>query len=132
MDIEHFKHRHFKPSLIVSVILSILVVILASALGRSTLNLKGAVSLNEPKEITVIALVELKLKEDVHISDIRFLRKEDAPDGQKAVYAYHVQTNDENDYLVKLKFDPSPRTWTLSEFVKLYGSDTPSSAREED
>ncbi len=122
MDIEHFKHRHFRPSLIVSLILSILIVILASTLGRSTLNLKGAVTLDEPKEITVIALVEPKLQEDVHISDIRFLRREEASNGQKAIYAYHVQTNDGNDYFAKLKFDPSSATWTLDQFEKLYGN----------
>lgn len=122
MDIEHFTHRHYRPSLIVSLLLSLLIVGLTSMLGRSTLKLAGAVLLDEPKEITVIALTEPKLSEDTHISDVILLRKEDAPDGQKPSYTYHVRTSDGSDYFTRLTFDTAASKWTLERFEKLYGN----------
>lgn len=122
MDIEHFKHRHFKPSLIVALILSIIVVIGAALLGRSTLNIKGALLLSEPRDITVIVLVEPKLPEDIHITSITFLRKEDTSPGEKSEYTYHVQTSDESDYFARLKFDTASAQWTLARFEKLHGN----------
>ena len=122
MDIEHIKHRHFKPSLAVALAISMMVVIGAALLGRGTLNLKGAVLLSEPRDVTVIALVEPKLEKGIHISGITFLRKEDAPAGEKPLYAYHVKTSDESDYFARLKFDTQSAEWTLERFEKLHGN----------
>lgn len=130
MDIEHFKHRHYRPSLIVSLFLSLLIVGLASMLGRSTLKLTGAILLDEPKEITVIALVEPKLADGVHISEVIQLRKEDAQIGQKPSYTYHVRTSDESDYFTRIVFDASASAWTLERFEKLYGSDDAPTSQE--
>ena len=124
MDMEHITHRGYRTSLIVAIVLSGMVVTLASLIGRGTLNLSGALLLSEPRDTTVIALVESKLETGVQISDIRFLRKEN-PDivGEKATYTYHVITSDGGDYFARLLFSRETAQWTLERFEKLHGSD---------
>ena len=124
MDIEHFTHRGYKMSLVVAIVLSGLVVTLASLVGRGTLNLRGALLLTEPHDTTVIALVEPKLTGNVKISNITFLRKEDvSPAGEKPTYTYHVETSDGGDWFARLLFDKNSAQWTLERFEKLHGSD---------
>jgi hypothetical protein len=61
---------------LIAVILSAMVVMFAAILGRGALNLKGALLVDEPTDVTVIAVIEPKLSDGVAISDIDFLRKE--------------------------------------------------------
>lgn len=122
MDIERLTHRGYRMSVIVAVVLSAMVVTFAALLGRGTLNLKGALALDEPTDVTVIALVEPKLMENVKISEINFLRKEKRDGDDRPSYAYQVQTSDSNNYLVRIGFDITSATWTLTQFEYLHGS----------
>lgn len=123
MDIEHFTHQGYQTSVWIALVLSGLVVALAALLGRGTLNLNGALLVDEPTDVTVIALTEPRLEEDVTISRIDFLRKEDKA-GPKPVYAYHVKTSDEGNYLVRVGFSEEQKMWTLLQFERLHaGSD---------
>ena len=122
MDIEHLTHRGQRLSLAIAVVLSCMAVTLASLIGRGTLNLSGALLLTEPRDTTVIALVEPKLQEKITISGIIFLRKEDPMPGEKPTYTYHVRTSDESDYFVRLRFDTTSSQWALERLEKLYGS----------
>ncbi len=133
MDIEHITHRGYRPSLVIALVLSAMVVTLASLIGRGTLNLKGSLLLSVPTDVTVIALTEPELGEEIHISEIKLLRKEETGRGQKAAYAYHVRTTDDSDYFARLLFDTASAQWTLERFEKLYGSDsvTPSETENE-
>lgn len=125
MDIEHFSHQGYQVSVWIALVLSGLVVTLAALLGRGTLNLNGALLVDEPTDVTVIALTEPRLEEDVTISRIDFLRKEDK--GQtKSVYAYHVVTSDEGNYLVRLGFNDETGKWSLIQFDRLHGEVTSS------
>jgi hypothetical protein len=123
MDMERLTHRGYRTSLMVALVLSGLVVTLVAVIGRGTLNLSGALLLAKPRDTTVIALVEPKLQEGVHISDIKFLRKEDAMDEEKPTYTYHVRTSDDSDYFTRLRFDTALSQWTLERFERLHGSE---------
>ena len=135
MDIEHITHRGYRLSLIIAVVLSAMVVTLASLVGRGALNLRGALVLNEPRDTTVIALVEPKLATTEKISEIDFLRKEpvlvtEKPstsdgDPKSFQYSYNVRTSDGSDYLVQLIFDNDSQEWVTRTFERLHGSDLP-------
>ncbi len=121
MDTEHFMHRWYRPSFMVAILLSLIVVVVTSLIARGMLNLRGALVLEEPRNPTVITLVEPKLVEGVFISEIIFLRKEEAAPGEKPAYAYHVRTSDDSDYFVRLVFDKTQYLWTLGQFERLHG-----------
>lgn len=118
MDIEHMTHTGYRTSILIAVILSCLIVVLSAALGRGTLNLKGSLLLDEPTDVTVIAVVEPRLDDGVTISDIVFLRKQDAG-AEKPTYDYQVETSDGGIYLVRLSQDPSITGWSLQNFERL-------------
>ena len=134
MDIEHMTHRGYKLSLIIAIVLSAMVVTLASLVGRGTLNLSGALVLNEPHDTTVIALIEPKLATNEKISEIDFLRKEpvkgqsDASgsviDPKSMQYSYTVRTSDGSDYLIQLIFDTDTRQWITRTFERLHGGNS--------
>ena len=86
-------------------------------IGRGTLNLQGAVLLDEPRDITVIALVEPKLTAGITISNVDFLRKEKAPAAStKLMYSYDVATSDGANYLVQLIFSTEKQQWVIEHF----------------
>lgn len=113
MDIEKMTHQSYRVSVVIAIVLSSMVVVLTALLGRGTLNLNGALLLDEPSDVTVIAVFEPILTDDVKISDIDFLRKEKAVESAKPVYSYQVKTSDNAYWLVKLKFDESSKQWAL-------------------
>ncbi len=124
MDIEHAMHGNHKLALIVGLVLSAMIVTVASLIGRGTLNLKGSLFLDTPTPVTVIALTEPKLQEGIHISDVKLLREEPATEkNAKPQYTYHVRTTDESDYFARLKFDTVSARWTLERFEKLHGTE---------
>lgn len=123
MDTEHFAHRWYRPSFMVAILLSLIVVVVTSLIARGMLNLRGALVLEEPRDPTVITLVEPKLEKGIVISEITFLRKEEAAPGEKPAYAYHVRTSDDSDYFVRLVFDKTQYLWTLERFERLHGDD---------
>ncbi len=122
MDIEHFKHRTFKPSLLVAFALAITVVVVTALIGRGTLNLRGALILPEPRDTTVIALMEPRLEPDETISNIVFLRKE-APNeaDSKPRYSYTVMTSAGANYFVQLAFDMTKHEWKINTLENLHG-----------
>lgn len=122
MDIEYLTHRSHRLSLVIALVLSAMIVTLASLIGRGTLNLKSSLFLDVPTPVTVIALTEPKLSEGIHITDVRFLREEEATvSGEKSSYTYHVLTSDRSDYFARLVFDTESAKWTLEQFEKLHG-----------
>ena len=122
MDIEHLMHRSHRLSLVIALVLSAMIVTLASLIGRGTLNLRGSLFLDVPTPVTVIALTEPKLEESIHITNIQFLREEQATvNGEKSNYTYHVRTSDQSDYFARLVFDTPSAKWTLERFEKLHG-----------
>lgn len=122
MDIEKISHTGYRMSVVIAIILSCMVVTLAALLGRGTLNLNGALLVDQPTDVTVIALVEPKLEEGVTIREINFLRKEKREVDSHESYAYHVSTSDSGDYLVRLGHDISKNQWTLTQFEYLHGA----------
>lgn len=121
MDIESLTHTGYKNSVVIAVALSAIVVTLAALLGRGALNLKSALVLEEPSDVTVIALVEPKLAEDVSIQGIDFLRKEKHAESEKPYYAYQVKTSDDQYAFVKIRFDAKTQQWTLLTYESLHG-----------
>lgn len=122
MDLEHITHSGYRLSVIIALILSGLVVTVAAVLGRGALNLRGSLLLDEPSDVTVIALVEPKLAEDIAISEINFLRKEPAKAAERPEYSYHVRTSDGENYLVRLGFDEEKKRWALVKYEHLRAS----------
>lgn len=120
MDIERLTHSGYKLSVFIAVVLSAMVVTLTALLGRGALNLKGALLLDEPSDVTVIAAVEPKLTEDISIRDIDFLRKEKRGENEKPFYSYQVKTSDEKYHLVKLGYDEEEKKWSLVTYESLH------------
>ncbi len=121
MDIEKISHSGYRMSVVIAIVLSCMVVTLAAVLGRGTLNLNGALLVDQPTNVTVIALVEPELDEGVVIRDINFLRKEKREVDSHESYAYHVSTSDSADYLVRIGHDITTNQWTLTQFETLHG-----------
>ena len=123
MDSEYFANRGYRLSLVLAIALSLMVVILASLLARGRLNVRGALLLEEPREITVIALLEPKLTDGTTIDFVDFLRKESpVTSEEKAVYSYHVKTSDESDYLLQLRYDSEKKQWGIHHIERLHAS----------
>ncbi len=120
MDIEKLSHTNYRMSVIIAIVLSCMVVTLAATLGRGTLNLKGALLLDEPTDVTVIAAVEPTLEEGVKISSILFLRTQKT-EQEKPYYDYQVGTSDNMQYLVRLSFDTEAGRWSVLHLEKLHG-----------
>lgn len=122
MDLERITHTGYRLSVVIALILSGIVVTVAAVLGRGALNLRGALLLEEPSDVTVIALVEPKLAEDIAISDINFLRKEDTEGSERSQYSYHMRTSDGENYLVRIGFDEEQNQWALMKYEHLHAS----------
>lgn len=120
MDIEKLSHTGYRTSVMIAIVLSCIVVTLAALLGRSTLNLKGGLLLDEPTDVTVIAAVEPTLQNGVAIRSIEFLRTKDTEKG-KPYYDYQVATSDGMHYLVRLGFNDEQGQWGLLYLEKLHG-----------
>lgn len=120
MDIEKLSHTGYRTSIIIAIVLSCMVVTLTALLGRGTLNLNGALLLDEPTDVTVIAAVEPTLESGVAISGIEFLRTQ-KNEQEKPYYDYQVATSDGMHYLVRLSFDAEKRQWELLHLEKLHG-----------
>lgn len=120
MDLERITHTGYKHSVVIAIVLSAMVVTLTAMLGRGALNLKGALLLDEPSDVTVIAAVEPRLDSDISIKGIDFLRKEKRGEDEKPFYAYQVQTSDEEYHLVKLGFDTEEKMWVLVTYESLH------------
>ena len=119
MDLEKITHSGYRISVVTAIVLSCMVVTLASLLGRSALNLRGSLVLDEPTDVTVIAQVEPQLDEDTSITSINFLRKEDVTASEKPFYAYHVLLSDGENYLVRIGFDAEEERWVLMNYEHL-------------
>lgn len=125
MSIDHIKqHWNYKLSVKVGLVLSAMVVTLASLIGRGALNLKSSLLGNEPTDVTVIATVEPKLEDRIKITEINFLRKEPQEDGEKPLYDYYVETSGGQPYFVRLRFDTTVGEWTLLTFETLHPENT--------
>lgn len=119
MDIEHLTHQSYRMSIWIAVVLSGLIVAFASIIGRGTLNLRGALFVDEPTDVTVIALTEPKIGTGASLSKIEFLRKEDTTEGEKPNYAYNIRLSDNRYYLVRIGFDKEHAMWSLLQFEQL-------------
>lgn len=121
MGIEHIKHRmSYRLSVIIGLVLSGMVVTLASLIGRGSINLKSALIKDEPTDVTVIAIVEPKLTDGTKITGINFLRKESQGENAKPLYDYYVTTSEDTPYFVRLRFDASSNQWQLLTFETLH------------
>ena len=122
MDIERITHRNYTFSVMIAIVLSVMLVVVASLVGRSALNFRGALDLHDPTDVTVIAAVEPRLQEHTSITSIEFLRKEVvAPEvNEKPYYAYLVKTSDSTEHLVRIAWEKEKRAWTLLTFEALH------------
>jgi hypothetical protein len=121
MDLERLTHhQNYHTTVMVALVLSGLAVTFAALVGRGTLNLKGALLLDEPTDITVIALMEPKLSTDEKISKITFLRKE-APINGKATYSYLVKTTPDQQYFLRVYFEKDTGKWATTGLETLHG-----------
>jgi hypothetical protein len=120
MHIEKITHQSYRTSVVVAIVLSGMVVTLAAFLGRGTLKLKAALALDEPTDVTVIALMENKLPSDVKITSIDFLREETDPAGGKPTYAYHVAASDQTDFFLRLFFNKDRGEWEVTHLETLH------------
>lgn len=122
MDLEHITHRSHNTAVLLALVLSAMLVVIMSFLIRGTVNLKGSLLLDEPKDVTVIRVVEPKLADGIVMSDITFLRKEDKPalSKVKPVYSYIVKTSDASTYLTQLVWSADEKHWVLEKFEKLH------------
>ena len=121
MHFEKITHQNYRMSVMLAIVLSGMVVTLAALLGSGTLRLKAALALDEPTDLTVIALFEDNLPEGVKIQTIDFLRKEPEYYGGKPSYAYHVATSDLSDYFLRLVFNRDTGSWELTHLEPLRG-----------
>lgn len=122
MDLEKISHQNYRISVWVAIVLSGIVVTLAAFLGRGALNLKAALVLEEPTDVTVIALMEPKLPADAKIVAIDFLRKEPDPNSEKPTYAYHIETSDRNNYFLRLYFNREIGQWEVTRLETLHAT----------
>ncbi len=121
MGIEHIKHHmNYRLSVIIGVVLSAMVVTLASLIGRGAINLKGSLIKDEPTDVTVIATVEPRLTDGTKITGINFLRKEPQEENMKPLYDYYVTTSEGTPYFVRLRFDTTTNQWQLLTFETLH------------
>jgi hypothetical protein len=118
MDFQQITHQGYRLSILVAMVLSAVAVTLAALIGRGTLNLRGSLILEEPTDITVIALMETTLPENIKVAQIDFLREE-AEVGGKPTYAYHVGTSDLGNYFVRLYFDREIGRWAVAHAERL-------------
>ncbi len=120
MDIERISRQSYRLSVLVAIVLSAIVVTFAAVVGRGTLNLKGALILDEPTDVTVIALMEPQMATGAKITGITFLRKESEVNG-KPTYAYHVADSNQDNFFVRIYFDTLVNQWRISHFENLHG-----------
>ena len=120
MDIEHISRQSYRLSVLVAIVLSAIVVTFAAVVGRGTLNLKGALMLDEPTDVTVIALVEPRLATGTKITGIDFLRKEDEVN-DRPTFAYHIAISNEDNLFVKIYFDVLVSEWRIARLENLHG-----------
>jgi hypothetical protein len=122
MDVERITHMSYKKSMWVALVLSGLAVTLAALLGRGALNLRGALVLPEPDEVTVIAaLYEAeKLEENgpIVIDRIEFLREEEDDQSDRPTYAYLVSLSNDENYLTKISWRLDQ--WSLTTYERLH------------
>lgn len=106
----------------VALVLSGLAVVLAALLGRGTLNLKASLTIEEPDEVTVIAVLydAGKLQENgpIVIESIQFLREEEDDQSERSTYAYLVGLSSKENYLTKLSW--RNERWSLTTYERLH------------
>lgn len=121
MDIEKISHRGYKVSVVVAIVLSGLLVTFAALIGRGTLNLAGSLVLPEATPLTVIALMQEKLKSGVTIDNVELLRieKEESETG-KPDSTYLVKTSDDAQYFIRISWEEGK--WSLRNYEPLHGN----------
>lgn len=126
MDLEHILHRKHATMLVVGTVLSIAVVVVAAFLGRSALNLRGALLLPEPTDITAIAAIEpvIQSESDATIVGITLLRKQENPGSPKPSYDYLIALSDDRRLLIRLVWDMQVGRWSLQHREELHGGDS--------
>ena len=123
MDVERIlHHKRFRTSIVVAGVLSVLIIIAFTLVGRGTLKLQGALTLAEPTDVTVIAVVEPKLERKSSITNIEFIRKEPSPNPEsgRLAYSYVVTLSTGDTYLTRIDWDDKGSTWELITFEKLH------------
>lgn len=103
MNIEKLTHRNYRLTVCIAIVLSGMVVTLASLLGRGAIQIKGALTVEEPTPLTVAVLVE---KFNVYPSDIIELPKRSDKE-----HRYSVKATTGEMYFVRIAPDGPP--WHL-------------------
>ncbi len=121
MDYYHFMHRGYKKSVWTALIVSVAITTLVAMIGRSAVNIKGALALNEPTIVTVMTLVEPAIATGSTIASIDFLRKtEPSIAGEKPSFDYQVSTSNDDYYLVQLRWNGMDALWTIKNMEKMH------------
>jgi frataxin-like iron-binding protein CyaY len=121
MDLERITHQGYKISVFVALGISISIVFLGAAIGRGTLNLRGALVLDEPTDITVIAAVEPLIDTKDAIINIKFLRKNTITN-KKPTYDYLVETKKSGHHFIQLGWQIDEKKWILTQSDHLHES----------
>lgn len=116
-------NRGYRISVFVALGLSVIVVLMGAAIGRGTLNIRGALVIDEPTDVTVIASVEPLLENKDIITNIKFLRKKDEQ-GKKSTYDYLVSTQKSGHHFIRLGWHEEDKKWIIVENDRLHGDKT--------
>lgn len=119
MDLERLTHRGYKTSVIVATVLSAMAVTFAALLGRSVLNVRGALVDAQKPENDVAAIYWAEQKGEI-VQSVKHLRKSENTD------AFQV-TTDTGEYFELLSFDKEKGMWELATFERLHA--TPSTEK---
>jgi hypothetical protein len=103
MDIQKLTHKNYRLTVCIAIVLSGMVVTLASLLGRGALQIHGALAVEKPTELTVAILIE---KYKLYPLDVTELPKRD-----NLEHRYVVKTTDDETYMVRIAPDGPP--WHL-------------------
>lgn len=103
MDLQKLTHKNYRANVVMAVVLSAMVVTVASLLGRGVIQIKGALVTDEPTELTVALLLEPYnlTPRDVH----------ELPKREDKNFHYSVETGSGAFYFVTIDKDGPP--WKL-------------------
>jgi hypothetical protein len=130
MDLEKMMNRGYTLSVCVALGMSVLIILIGAAIGRGTLNIRGALVVDEPTDVTVIAAVEPLLEEKDIITNIKFLRKRKSEEKEKSTYDYLVDTKQSGHHFIQLGWHSEEKKWILIANDLLHGERTTDTAEE--
>jgi hypothetical protein len=104
MDIQKITHKNFRSTVLIAIVLSGMVVTIASFLGRGAMAISGALLTEKPTELTVTMLLE-----PLHITPEEIY---ELPERNDKTHRYSVLATDHETYFMSIAPDRPP--WKLA------------------